>query len=318
MTSTALNVPKDVNVEASGNYGDPGINYDYIYNRTKNLSHIVLEEPEYWNESRFFGSLGEQHAAEDIEQWMKDIDLYDVHLETIDSWWTWPDEGGLYKNSMYLGPLNLSRVMKTYYINITIYNISNNWAVVGYKNLSRTECFPYFQNGLMDIKERNEENISIYHDFKYLRFEKQMELGDTHWTTGYDVWKISQLKNWWHKHYYKGYIAIDNDSKAHIQFPPLYDHLLKKWLFDTPAFFINKTVGDWIEDYLLDEDFRVKADYHTKWKKQNVTSYNVIGQINGTDTSKVTIICAHYDCMWNQGTIDEAGETAIVLAIGNI
>ena len=45
-------------------------------------------------------------------------------------------------------------------------------------------------------------------------------------------------------------------------------------------------------------------------------SCNVIGQINGTNSSdKVNIVCAHYDCWWNQGAIDEALETALVLGI---
>ena len=44
---------------------------------------------------------------------------------------------------------------------------------------------------------------------------------------------------------------------------------------------------------------------------------NVIGQINKTGgiSNTVNIVCAHYDCMINQGTIDEAAETALVLGI---
>ena len=46
-----------------------------------------------------------------------------------------------------------------------------------------------------------------------------------------------------------------------------------------------------------------------------MVSYNVIGQVNGTDPTKTVIIGCLYDSWWNQGTADSAIGMAIVLGI---
>jgi len=114
---------------------------------------------------------------------------------------------------------------------------------------------------------------------------------------------------------YKGYIGIDNNTEAFMQIPPVHDTELWRSLFEKQNFYVNGSVGAWIKNAINDTNLRVNASYYSYWKKEDVTSYNVIGQINGTDTNKTSIICAHYDCMWNQGAIDEAAETALVLGI---
>jgi hypothetical protein len=47
----------------------------------------------------------------------------------------------------------------------------------------------------------------------------------------------------------------------------------------------------------------------------SVDSYNVIGQLNGTDTSKTVLVCCLYDSWWCQGTGDSAIGMAIVMGI---
>ena len=77
-----------------------------------------------------------------------------------------------------------------------------------------------------------------------------------------------------------------------------------------PILFVNRNVG---EDIYLDT-----GDFSNQWVSQHytidfyidqeydkaVTSYNVIGQINGTDQDKTVIISSLYDSWWNQGTAD--------------
>ena len=57
-------------------------------------------------------------------------------------------------------------------------------------------------------------------------------------------------------------------------------------------------------------------DFHIdqSWN-ESINSYNVIGQINGTNTNETIIIECLYDCWWNQGTADSAIGMSIVLAI---
>jgi hypothetical protein len=79
-----------------------------------------------------------------------------------------------------------------------------------------------------------------------------------------------------------------------------------------PKFSINRTIGrminDSIEDYTV--DFYLKQRYNLK-----VDSWNVIGQLNGTDPSKTVIVCCLYDSWWCQGTADAAIGMAMVLGI---
>ena len=85
--------------------------------------------------------------------------------------------------------------------------------------------------------------------------------------------------------------------------------------YPKPGFSINGSIGRKIEEYLSNESCEVKARIYSEWHYDYVKSYNVIGELPGRNSSKVDIICAHYDCWWNQGTIDEAAETALVLGI---
>lgn len=78
------------------------------------------------------------------------------------------------------------------------------------------------------------------------------------------------------------------------------------------TFFINKSVGEMINTSVDDftVDFSVKERYN-----RSVESYNVIGQLNGTDPTKTIIVCCLYDGWWNQATADSAIGMAVVLGI---
>jgi len=318
LIATITIIPQNIEIEATSEYGNPDIDHGYIYNLTEELSNILFEEDEYWNQSRYFGTLGEQHAADKIAGWMNETGLENVHLETINATWCPQDEGEPFTKGYYFGPLNQARVMQDYYLNITIYN-ENTWEIVDSKNLTGTTCFPYYTKALPSKESKTEYgiNISIYEKFLWWRFEPTIALVDTHWATknyyelyGYDnqAWIFPK---------FKGYIAIDTTEKTHFLAPPGEDH--KWWLipFERPRFYINGSTGNWIRNALQNCNLKVKADYYTHWEKDRVTSYSVIGQINGTDPDpkNISIIGAHYDCMWSQGTIDEAAETALSLGI---
>jgi len=86
-------------------------------------------------------------------------------------------------------------------------------------------------------------------------------------------------------------------------------------MWPKPGFSITGREGNWIRKHIKNPERTIKADISSKWEWMDVESYNVIGQITGRDTSTVSIVCAHYDCWWNQGVIDEGTETALVLGI---
>ena len=86
MILTSMIVPRNIEVEAYRVYGDPEIDYQYIFNKTANLSNIVKED-QYWNYSRYFGTDGERHAANLTKDWMEDIGLSNVKLEEIKGFW---------------------------------------------------------------------------------------------------------------------------------------------------------------------------------------------------------------------------------------
>jgi len=325
MIMTAIIIPRNTEVKATDGYGDPDINHGYVYTKTKNLSDIILNEQ--YDKGRHFGTEGEQKAADDIKGWMNDIGLDYVHKETIDKCW-YPGDSSTGWDNQYIGPLHFTKVIQEYYINISIHWKCNN-TVKEYKNLSETTCFPYLaKNFSFSIPylpaSRDDKGTNVIVDTKPNFLVDTLVLGETHWASevseaenSYHIYNIAEHPQWTLRPHYKGFIAIDNNTDTFFMAPTGFDHKLTG-IFDRPGFYINRSVGDWIEN-ALDYSccYYVTADYRSHWTKETTISYNVIGQINGTDQDprNISIICAHYDNMINQGSIDEAGETALVLGI---
>ena len=84
--------------------------------------------------------------------------------------------------------------MQNFYLNITIYNKTNNWAIEDYKNLSWTQCFPghlrvvfRFPRFFRWRKTARGDDIPIYYNFSIFRSEPHMEIGYTHYSETYNV-----------------------------------------------------------------------------------------------------------------------------------
>ena len=97
-----------------------------------------------------------------------------------------------------------------------------------------------------------------------------------------------------------GYDLIDNTYNMGASF-----HIF-------PLIYINKTLATEILNNLDGAivDYYINQRYNT-----SVESYNVIGQLNGTDPSKTVIVDCLYDSWWCQGTGDAAIGMATVLGI---
>ncbi|VVB59496.1 Peptidase family M28 [uncultured archaeon] len=102
--------------------------------------------------------------------------------------------------------------------------------------------------------------------------------------------------------------------KAEIRYDYTADSYNTRFTGDSyiPIIYINGSIGNTINQSL--DDYSV-----TYWLNQtynnNVESYNVIGQISGTDPSKTVIVCSLYDSLWCQGTADSAVGCGTVLAL---
>lgn len=92
-----------------------------------------------------------------------------------------------------------------------------------------------------------------------------------------------------------------------------YDMNLRAYIA-IPTLYINGSIGNSIEDDI--EVYRVDYELQQRWNN-TVDSYNVIGQINGTNpnSNKTVIIGCIYDSWWTQGTADSAIGMAMVLGI---
>lgn len=302
-----------------------GLDQKFIYNLTYALSQIVFTEYDHENEipkGRFFGSKGERKAAELLAENMTKI--------------------GLYVTKEKLEPIkSLSEYPLTRLLEVKDYKISVNGKEI--------ECFiapswEHPQAKEQDLTKEIEENQLqikrlpshplIYNpklaqeteDFVFITQDQwndpNVKLPRIDWLKPFlhplkfymlfhvtSLYKIRDETRFFAKHYpnCKGYILYDfNDHCYDMIF---FDSPYKNYL---PTLFINGSLGKKIwenpDDYTMDL-------YLDQFYNESVESYNVIGQINGTDTSKTIIISSLYDCWWNQGTADSAIGMGIVLAV---
>jgi hypothetical protein len=86
------------------------------------------------------------------------------------------------------------------------------------------------------------------------------------------------------------------------------------YAYGLPVIYITKQDWESMEDYIGTSDCLIDFTLGQEYI-QPVESYNVIGQIDGTDTLKTVIIGCLYDSWWNQGTADAAIGMGILLAI---
>jgi len=124
--------------------------------------------------------------------------------------------------------------------------------------------------------------------------------------------EIIHMLFWWRATNCKGLIRYDFNNDT-------YD-MMTRWKYPLPTLYVNKSKFKPIYEDTSDI-FPYESDDYTidYWVDQHwntsVTSYNVIGQINGTDTSKTVIIDGLYDGWWGTASADSAIGVGIVLAI---
>ncbi len=312
----------------------PIINYSYVWKKTYNLSMIV-KEPNC-SKGRAFGTLGEQKAAENISKWMVELlGERNVKVDNISAKWTLRDFLPYHFNLwVSLGKLNKTKVIDEHWIYVKVYNnttgelYENKSFKISYNKSGVSDCFPLLKSPSYKDKIRigdtiyyicSEENLSVTtsptheNDFCIVKF--------ANWTDPYDSWTsgLGSLLIRYNRRF-KAFMVVDDFNHTYFMSPSRYDKLsqwfpLLKLEYPRPGYSISKNTWRKIELFIKDKRYDVKLDIYSKWHYDNVNSSNVIGFLEGRDPTRVDIICAHYDCWWNQGTIDEAAETALVLGI---
>ncbi|MCK4365590.1 MAG: M28 family peptidase [Thermoplasmatales archaeon] len=322
------------------------LDMQFIYNITENLSNIIFTE---YNESageiakgRAFGSVGERKAAEILEENFSKLGLWTIkeQIQNIQN----PSIPSSIDEIMY--PLHkLTHIYEVLDYELILTNKSSNsnetvncqitpllvnstdhpelihnFSYKGLKLRKRPqslsewisayafdkEGYDYvfiYEKGSTGASSRN-PNVSLTPDEKLMRrfFYPIRSI-----LTKYAKFK-TELKNktlYRQLHNYQGSINYDSNGNAHNTGV----NVKGSWLHKIN---INETIGEKIiadiDNYIV--DFYVKQRYN-----KSVISYNVIGQLNGTDPSKTVIVCSLYDSVWCQGTADSAIGMAIVLGI---
>jgi PKD repeat protein len=140
------------------------------------------------------------------------------------------------------------------------------------------------------ILEKYQNRTLVYSFFNLLKSEKQ-------WL---------EMLIWSYYPGFKGIILYDFNNNT-------YDMTYRTY-FALPTFYINKTEGLAIEND--HHHYLVNYSFDQEWN-DTVESYNVIGQINGTDpnTNKYILCGCLYDGWNNQASADSAVGIGIMLAI---
>jgi parallel beta-helix repeat protein len=326
MILTAITVPSDINVEANGeglSSNDPNLDHDYIYQKTKSLAEL-FKNPLYEWRSREFGEAGEQEGANDIKGWMEDLGLYNPHLEEIDEEWTMDDTWD-HRDDNYLGELQKKRQFgqDDYYLHITVRDRLLRY--VTSRSFYYDDCFPFLKGWYLGKINYNNVKARVFDRFVWSYPGFQMVfVPNTEWAPNPYKWNDDLFGKGLLTLRSVGFILGDKFSDTWFMQPSHRDHL--KLYFDLgregslanhlkPGFSLNGADGDWLHDKLNNTGYKVFAEFRSRWEQEDVKSYNIIGQINGTDTDSVSIVIAHSDCWWSQGVIDEGAETALVLGI---
>lgn len=300
-----------------------GLDVPYVYNITKALSDIIYTE--YDKESgeiakgRWFGTKGEHKAAEILYENMTKLGLYSwkEQIKNIIDWKR-PQLASLTSDIETLGyGLKINgKPAQDFYISSTSkgpredpnqidYNFSyKSLKVIKMPKIVIPFMFSkFFGEDFVFIEQENAFNPDLWPPLKKV-LGKFINGIRRPMLFGWSILNNIEMKDWYYKiPNLKGIIKYDFNEDAHNF------GAIKKAL---PIIFVNGTVGNEILDNIDD----VTIDFYLEQKKNDsIVSYNVIGQLNGTDPTKTVIVDCLYDSVWCQGTADAAIGMAMVLGV---
>lgn len=316
-----------VNVNIQDLIPDAGVlDANYIYNITKALSDIIFTE---YDESagelakgRFFGSKGEWRAAEILEENMSKLGLWTTleQIQNIEDTKN-PDlsklthiidilDYGLTINNETVVDFHI--VPSKYGPRNDTCNLNYNFSYVGLKVYEKPDfLLPWRIRHLLDEKE---DFVFIMQSGAFIPYNAPplMKILSKFINPlrGPMMFARKALKSdpdlermYWFFTHCMGIIEYDWNMNT-------YNQGAKET--SVPKIYINGTLGKKI----LDDIEHASVDFHiNQTLNKSAISYNVIGQLNGTDPSKTVIVDCLYDSWWTQGTADAAIGMAMVLGV---
>jgi len=300
----------------------------FIYNITAALSNIILSEYDEENgeiaKGRAFGTRGEHKAAEIICENMTKLGLY-TKMEQIENTPKLPDIAGKfevidYKLTITDKTSNCSNTIDCYIAPTWAgprgnhEQVNYNFSFQGLKIKHKPNILiPWGKHNV--LSDEKEDYVFIVEDNSYNPnipppiMKKLFGLFLSPYSDPVLFWSwlrlIVELDVWYNYFpHCKGLIRYDYNNDTH--------NMVNSVNWKLPVLFINGTMGKKI---LKDID-NITIDYYLNQKyNESVTSYNVIGQLNGTDENRIVIIDCLYDSWWCQGTADSAIGMGMVLGI---
>lgn len=230
-----------------------------------------------------------------------------------------------------------------FYIPNKLNEFKQNRPVIGSILSLLTKIFPPYKNGILDNKYNLYDRYRLSHNFSYTNLEVirkpsnysllkdisrhfinnkpfvyvAKDLSFTDWIKPDPIFKgpfyNSVVKN-----------LPENEKILWTLFQPnckgviLYDSNIKTYNMGSsdytpiPTITVNRSIGMEIDKN--PNNFKVDFYINQYWN-ETVESYNIIGQINGTNPNETVVICSLYDSWWCQGTGDAAIGQSIVLGL---
>lgn len=272
------------------------LDLQYIYNITEALSNIIFTE---YNESageiakgRYFGTKGEHRAAEILYENMTKLGLYTT-LEQIKNTPRDPELTHIIEVLDYELRVN----------NKTVESLPlRTWLGPHHKPWKLSHTFNY-----SGLKVRLDHPSPKEGSENYVLLRKHGQQSNITFPL-LDRLRIfggflKKLREYIKYPHCKGLLRCDmNNNTCNMWGPGTTIPI-----FSITGDLGKQMMGD-IENCTV--DFYLKQRYN-----KSVISYNVIGQLNGTDPSKTVIVDCLYDSWWCQGTGDSAIGMAMVLGI---
>jgi len=293
------------------------LDLQFIYNITENLSKIIFTE---YNESageiakgREFGTKGEHKAAEILYENMTKLGLYTTKekIENI------PNVPGCSKLTHKIEILDYKLIITNETSNYSeTVDCSPSFTICGPRGKPFKNDYNFSYTGLKVRREHpslleNKEDYVLIYNASYpakVNGSDDITCGGLKFYIGSLKKILNSLKDYLLRPHFKGYLCYDFNNDTHDM---VYPTLTLAGGF-THLFFINGSIGRMINSSV--EDFTVNF-YINQSYNDSVISYNVIGQLNGTDPSKTVIVDCLYDSWWTQGTADAAIGMGIVMGI---
>jgi len=306
---------------------DSILDVQYIYNVTKALSNIIFTEYDEEHgeiaKGRFFGSKGEHKAAEILYENMTMLGLHTIkdQIQNIEI-----------KNRPELAKL-------THQIDVLDYGLKVNNQTVDCHIVPATmgprenPTLLDYNFSFKDLQIKQKPKFLLPFKFKEALLKENTDYVFIEEESSF----IYELQPLYRKILIKFVnplrllrvpLLIRNMEKA-MKMTQIYENLPHckgiiryDYNMDTynmgasgeklPIIYINGTVGKKI----LKDINNATVDFYLNQRyNDSVVSYNVIGQLNGTDPTKTVIVDCLYDSWWCQGTADSAIGMAMVLGV---